>query len=122
MNCPKCHSVKYVKAGFSKGKQRLKCKDCSRHFVENNTKEYPREMRRQAIQLYLEGLGFRSIERILGMSNVTVMNWVKELGQSIQKMANLYPAKAEIIELDEIHHYVAKKRESFGSGLSVTLG
>jgi len=79
--------------------------------VEKNTKEYPLKIKRQAIQLYLEGLGFRSIERILGMSNVTVMNWVKELGQKIQEMANLYPAKAEIIELDET---VAVAQRAYG--------
>jgi len=32
------------------------------------------EIKRQALQLYLEGLGFRAIGRLLGVSNVAVLN------------------------------------------------
>ncbi|MBK8444017.1 MAG: helix-turn-helix domain-containing protein [Sphingobacteriales bacterium] len=32
----------------------------------------------KALQLYIEGVPFREIERILGVSHVSVMNWVKK--------------------------------------------
>ena len=38
----------------------------------------PDSIKRLAIEMYLEGLGFRSIERILGVSNVSILNWLKE--------------------------------------------
>ncbi|KAA6334071.1 hypothetical protein EZS27_017586 [termite gut metagenome] len=33
-------------------------------------------MKKQALHLYLEGLGFRSIGKLLGVSNATVLNWI----------------------------------------------
>lgn len=36
INCPNCNSRKYNKAGINPtGKQRYRCKDCKRRFVEN---------------------------------------------------------------------------------------
>ena len=36
MNCPSCISDYVIKNGFSKsGKQKYKCRDCGRQFVEN---------------------------------------------------------------------------------------
>ena len=34
--------------------------------------------------MYLEGLGFRAIGRVLGISYGTVHQWVKQLGQKHQ--------------------------------------
>jgi len=35
---------------------------------------------------YLEGLSFRGIERILQVSHVTVMRWVRQWGKAIEAM------------------------------------
>jgi transposase len=32
----------------------------------------------KALQLYIEGVTFREIERILGVSHVSIINWVKQ--------------------------------------------
>ena len=32
----------------------------------------------KALQLYLEGVSYREIERLLGISHVSVMNWVRK--------------------------------------------
>ena len=32
----------------------------------------------KALQLYIEGISYREIERILGVSHVSVINWVKK--------------------------------------------
>jgi transposase-like protein len=62
--CPKCSSEKCVKDGIVKGKQRYRCKLCNfRHTVQHRGKSP--EVKRQALELYLEGLGFRSIGRFL---------------------------------------------------------
>lgn len=37
--CPECLSSNYKKAGFSRGKQRYKCQDCSRQFVITSFKK-----------------------------------------------------------------------------------
>ena len=36
-------------------------------------------IKRQAVELYLEGLGFRSIGRFLNVSHVAAYNWIRVL-------------------------------------------
>ncbi|MDR1340879.1 MAG: helix-turn-helix domain-containing protein [Prevotellaceae bacterium] len=38
-------------------------------------------MRRLALEMYLEGLGFRSVGRVLKISYGTVYQWVKKYGE-----------------------------------------
>jgi transposase-like protein len=109
MNCSRCQKQNIVKAGFTRGVQRYKCKDCNYFFIEVDRRSYPKEMKIRAIQLYLEGLGFRAIERLLGISDTTVLLWVKELGKTIQELEPFHPAKVELLELDEIHILWVKK-------------
>lgn len=113
MNCKKCHSEKHVKNGFDKGKQRYKCKDCGYNFTDTPSRGCSFETKLQALHLYLEGLGFRSIARFLKVSNVAVLNWIKAFGASIEHQV---PTKVDFMEIDEMHHYVQKKTKSCGSG------
>lgn len=81
--CPKCHSKSCIKDGVIKEKQRFKCKDCGyRHTVSHRGLSL--ELRRQALQLYLAGFGFRSIGRLLQCSHVTISQWIREHGESIK--------------------------------------
>jgi hypothetical protein len=60
----------------------------------------------------------RKIERLLGISNVTVLYWVRELGRelSLQKICN---KKVEMLELDELATYVKKNKIDIGCGLQL---
>jgi hypothetical protein len=73
-----------------------------------------------ALKLYLEGMGFRGTGRILGVSNVTVLNWIRDFGQSVKTYVNEnMPNNIEhidIVEIDEMWHFTVKENESFGSG------
>lgn len=81
--CPKCNSQTCIKDGVIKEKQRFKCKECGyRHTVLHRGLSL--EIRRQALQLYLSGLGFRSIGRLLQCSHVTVSQWIREHGESVK--------------------------------------
>ena len=64
-----------------------------------------------ALHLYLEGMGFRAIGRVLSVSNVTVLQWIKAIGKSLQSFhqQQATPDKVEVIELDEMWHFVRKK-------------
>jgi hypothetical protein len=66
--------------------------------------------------LYLEGLGFRSIGRVLGVSNVAVLKWIRSFGL---KAGDLPEVKHEIkqVEIDEMHTYVGAKKTKGGSGM-----
>ena len=74
-NCPKCQSATCVKDGIVQGRQRYRCKGCRyRHTVKE--RGLGADKKRQALELYLEGLGFRSIGRFLRCSHVAVYNWI----------------------------------------------
>lgn len=113
MQCKRCQNKKYVKNGFDKGKQRYKCKSCGYNFTDTSPRGCPFDTKLQALHLYLEGLGFRSIARFLKVSNVAVLNWIKSFGANIESQT---PAKVYFMEIDEMYHYVQKKTQSYGSG------
>ena len=115
LNCPRCASADKVKSGINKGRQRYKCKTCQYFFtVAHKSDTATPDQRRLALTLYLEGLGFRSIGRILGFSHVAVYQWVKGFGENVEQIKR--PA-AQIVELDELHSYVGHKKTIAGSGL-----
>ncbi|EKB61448.1 hypothetical protein HMPREF9700_00943 [Bergeyella zoohelcum CCUG 30536] len=116
MKCTRCESLNKIKAGFVGGRQRYKCKDCGYFFsVEKKSDVKTPEQKRLALQMYLEGLGFRAIGRILNISYGTVYQWVKKWGESVEFPRNEEPIK--IVELDEIHSYVQSKKTTVGAGL-----
>ncbi|WP_369800711.1 IS1 family transposase [Capnocytophaga canis] len=116
MKCTRCESLNKIKAGFVGGRQRYKCKDCDYFFsVEKKSDVKTPEQKRLALQMYLEGLGFRAIGRILNISYGTVYRWVKKWGESVEFPQNEEPI--EIVELDEIHSYVQSKKTTVGVGL-----
>lgn len=115
MKCPKCNSEHSVKNGIVKNKQRYLCKPCQYRYTVAEIGK-PKALKKLALQLYLEGLGFRSIERILEVSNVSVLNWVKELGKKIEEYRQV-EGNIEIIEMDELHSYIGRKKTTVGSGL-----
>ncbi|MBT7491464.1 MAG: IS1 family transposase [Bacteroidetes bacterium] len=109
MDCSKCKSTNKVKRGIIKGKQRYTCKDCGYNYtVEKKSTLKPDSMKRQALELYLEGLGFRSIGRFLKVSHVSVYNWIKAFGDEIEKIRS--DQKIEVVEIDEMHTYIGNKK------------
>jgi transposase-like protein len=113
-NCPKCKSKDIRKDGIVKQKQRFLCKDCQYHFTVEVIGK-PEKLKRDALILYLEGLGFRSIGRFLNVSHVAVFNWIKSFGENIDEIRS--DNQIDVIELDEMHTYISSKKTSFGSGL-----
>ena len=77
------------------------------------------EVRKLAIAMHLEGVGFRAIGRLLGISNVAVLLWVREAAKALRE-AQLWHrnhSRPECIELDEMWHFCQKKAPIFGFGL-----
>ncbi len=75
----------------------------------------PLSVKRQALQLYLEGLGFRSIGRFLGVSHVSIQNWIKSFGEGVEELKS--ENGIDIVKLDEMHTYIGNKKNIAGSGL-----
>lgn len=83
MKCPHCQQANVVKNGLSRpGRQRWLCRDCRRPFGEQDRRRHPETTKQPVLKLYLEGVGFRGIERLLGVSHVAVMHWVKAQAQA----------------------------------------
>ena len=124
MHCPKCGSESKVKSGKIKEKQRYKCKECSCNYTQSYRNGYRLDKKLLALQLYLEGNGFRGSGRILGVSNVTVLNWIRNFGKNVkdyvlENMPNDI-REIEIVEGEEMWHFTVKKNENCGSGLPST--
>ena len=116
MDCPKCGNVEHCKDGIVKGRQRYLCKACRhRYTVQRRSGTADPATKRQALHLYLEGLGFRSIGRILKFSNVAIILWIRAFGEQLQAIKHDDPV--EVVELDEMHSYIGRKKTIAGFGL-----
>lgn len=65
--------------------------------------------------MYLNGMGFRGIERVTGVHHTSIINWVKQVGDLLP---NAYDPEVvpEVGELDELETFVGSKKTKFGSG------
>ena len=116
MNCPKCNNTKYCKAGFAKTRQRYYCRLCNYYYtVSKKSNEKSDETKRLAFEMYLEGLGFRAICRILRISYGIVYYWIRRWGKNLELPKRNEPI--EVVELDELHSYVGQKKTTAGYGL-----
>ncbi len=58
--------------------------------------------------MYLNGMGFRGIERITGIHHTTIINWVRESGEDLPEDESSEP---ELAELDELQTYIGRQTE-----------
>lgn len=118
--CPKCKGDHIVKSGVINEKQRYLCKGCNYYFTVNKIgKKIDNYYVTKALQLYLEGLSFREIERILGVSHVTVSNWVKEFKVKKPSHGDYHPTY-RIYSHIELVEYLKNKDQLSGAGMIIT--
>ena len=75
IECTKCKSDNYVKAGFHHGKQRYKCKVCNAQFARLEDKNAKK--RALALYLYMLGLSMNEVGRLFGVAPSTVLYWTR---------------------------------------------
>ena len=93
----------------SNGEQRYRCKVCNKSFKNNYIYcAYAENIDTQLVIFIKEGLGIRSISRILGISKTTVSKRILQIASNIQKpmvpMGGTY-------ELDELCTYISNKKK-----------
>ena len=59
--------------------------------------------------MYTNGMGFRAIERVLGVHHTTIIHWVKQLGQQLPD-APVVEEIPQVSELDELETFVGSKK------------
>jgi transposase-like protein len=111
--CPHCHrSTQQVKNGrTSAGSQRYLCHACRRKYTPAPQPQgYGADLRRQAIQLYVDGMNLRRIGRTLGVVHQTVANWVAAHADALPDQPPTPSGSVETAELDELFTFVAHKK------------
>ncbi len=118
--CPRCQSTQVIKAGIVADRQRYKCKSCQYYYtVSKLGKTIDEYYIIKGLQLYLEGLSFREIERLLGVSHVTVSNWVKKFG--VKKLEDLrYHPSYKILNHNELNEFIADRNNLASHGVLIT--
>ncbi len=83
MQCPYCGSTGIRKNGKRRGKQNHICTNCDRQFIDvyDPPKGYSEELKQECLKMYLNGMGFRGIERVKGVHHTAMIYWVKQLGE-----------------------------------------
>ena len=117
MRCRYCGSEKTYKSGIIKGKQRYKCKDCGKNFLETDgrSKQTTIAKRSLAVMLYTFSKASYNFlaKKIFHCSPTTIMNWVKKASAE-EKMPKI-TEDIEEIEFDEMWHFVGSKKTKNGS-------
>ena len=72
-------------------------------------------------EMYVNGMGFRAIERVKKVHHTTVINWVRQVGNSLPS-APEYSEIPEVAELDELETFVGSKKTRFGARSAVNHG
>lgn len=118
--CPHCQHTSCTKSGIVKNRQRYRCKACNYNFtVEKLGKQIDSYYVIKALQLYIEGVSYREIERLLGVSHVSVMNWVKKWGISAPEQTEYHPTY-RIMSHSELQEYLKNPNQLKGMGMLVT--
>ena len=117
MYCRYCGSEKTHKSGKIRGKQRYKCKDCGKNFLETDgrIKETTLAKRALAVMLYTFSKASYNFlaKKIFHCSPTTIMNWVKKASAET-KMPKI-TEDIKDIEFDEMWHFVGSKKTKNGS-------
>jgi len=108
MNCIYC-SQECVKAGRrDSGIQKYRCRACRKYqqqFYRNNACN--KTTNQNVTKLLIEGLGIRSIARVLRVSITTVIRRIKRIARSINK--SYAYVKNGIYEIDELWTFIGSK-------------
>ena len=120
LSCKSCSGTEATKSGFVRGLQRYRCRVCGCNFTNTPPRGKPAAMKAMAVLLYAMGnMSFGMIGRILGVSDVSILRWVRAEAEALPEPA--VPADVKVLVLDEMWHFVKKSQASFGSGAPMIL-
>ena len=118
VSCPLCgSSFRQAKHGKTmSGSQKYRCHGCQKVYNPHPQKQgCDQDTRHKALKMYVDGLGFRRIGRLLGVSHSSVVNWVNAYHATLPPVPEVPPnaaeqAKVEVIEMDELFSFVGTKK------------
>jgi transposase len=113
--CKRCESKIIVKSGIVREKQRWLCKECGYNFTEGDGRKQTSEAKKAlAVLLVCLGLSFRASGLVVKVGRSTVLRWFRTFAETLQLPA--IAGNLDVVELDEMWHFLQKKKTSSGSG------
>jgi IS1 family transposase/transposase-like protein len=126
-----CEHAQTVKCGkHASGSQRLRCKVCGKYMVEETAKPIG-DMRIDlkdactALNLLLEGMSIRAVERITGLHRDTIDDLILVVGENCERFlaSKIRGLEVKDVQLDEIWSFVAMKEKTrVARGYSAEVG
>ena len=118
--CKRCGAADHVMNGKVRGLQRYLCQSCNCNFTMTPPRGKPPAMKALAVLLYAMGnVSFGSIARLLGVSDVAVLNWVRDEARKLPEPSTR--GDVVVVTLDEMWHFVKKRLQNYGFGEPTTL-
>lgn len=110
--CPHCHSKNIIKNGHTKTqKQQYLCKNCHKRFLDFYTyRAYLPQINHKIVQLTKEGLGIRSISRVLRISTTTILKRLIVIAKRIKTPIISFN---KTYEVDEMRFFSKSKNRLF---------
>lgn len=106
------------------GSTRHICVNCGRQFVSNPKIQpgsgYSDDTRIICLRMYVNGMGFRGIERVTGIHHTTIIRWVMAVGQQLPDAYDPedIPSVGELDELQTLLFGIKKTKSGFGQQLT----
>jgi transposase-like protein len=109
--CPYCQdTLRQLKAGFTRtDNQRYQCQLCRRSYTpEPQPLGYDDQTQELALNLYLEGNGFRRIGRLLSVNHQSVVNWINAFHAPLRAKKLALPVSGHVstLEMDELFTFI----------------
>mgnify|MGYP002641398804 CR=1 FL=1 len=111
MKCPICKAnTRQHKIGFTQAQsQRYKCQHGDKRYTpEPKPRGYPESLRKQALKMYVDGINFRRIGRLLDVHHQSVINWVNAYADQLPDAP--VPDKTDVVEMDELYTFIREKK------------
>ncbi len=88
----------------------INCFDCVRQFIDCYSEVgYSKEVKEDCLTMYVNGNGFRAIERITKVNHNTVIRWVRQAANQLPDSPKDYKIP-QVGQLDELQTFVGKKK------------
>ena len=119
--CRHCGSQNISKNGHCKvtQKQKFHCKDCNKYGTLELEQGITAQAKEQILSAYFERPSMRGIARVFHISRNTLRDWLIQEGHKnpdLMPTLQDVPTQGDILEYDELQHFVKKKRKNDGYG------
>jgi len=101
--CPTCvePTIVYQRGTNRSGSQRYHCTACNHYFTpQPKPQGYAPATRQTAVRMYLENVGLRSVGRLLGVSHVSVGNWINRHADALPDNVDALDPRTGEVTLD----------------------